>query len=170
MNELIKIESFSVAELQVLQQQIVAKQMLDIQESMKDLNSRIDKSEEKQERGLAVAVNSMRVKQTQYGYITLKAFGNQFTVSIGSKTVGNLFRIVGIAQRNSETTQPYRQYIPRYSKTMANEHFSTFVWNYENCLNKIDDWLTDKGHYEEFYSITTEKEMKLFINELYSNI
>ena len=134
---------------------------------LKQLAEKVSISEEENKKTLDVAINSMRVKQSQDGYMTQKIFGTQFTISIGSRTVGKLFKVVGLAQHLAETT-PYRQFIPKYAKSMANEKYSSFIWHYENCLNFVDKWLAENSYYETFYSKHTEKELTEFINDLYS--
>ena len=168
MNSLTIIETLSPDELQILQEKITEKRLMMIQEALKAVSGKLEKLEEKQDRTLEVAINSVRVKQSQYDYINQKEFGNCFTISIGSKTVGKLLKAVGLAQSSLSKTTPYRHFIPKYAKVMANQDFSAYVWHYENCLNFIDKWLSEKGHYEKFYSIETEKELEIFIDELYS--
>lgn len=180
MNQLINIENLSIeqlrdyeVEIQKRKLELISKQMemikADTELKFKETQDSINLISEKSEKQMEVAVNSMRVKQMQYEYINLQSFGANFSVSIGSKTLGKLLRIVGIAMKKP-TTAPYRENVPKYAKPSANEKYSTFIWHYENCLQKIDSWLMENGHYEDFYSISSEKELEKFINYLYSKI
>lgn len=174
-NSLIQnLKSMNPIQYQMLKEEMYKIDMENLAAQLKEnsnkielLSEKVDEVKKQNQMTLETAVNTMRVKQPQYGYMTKKAFGVQFTISIGPKIVGRLFKTIGLAQHIAETT-PYRQFIPKYAKCMANETYSSFVWNYENCLNFLDKWLTENGYYEEFYSKHTEKELEAFINELYS--
>lgn len=173
-NNLIPFNNKSNAEILIMINQLNALSLSRLNEKieahdkmLEQLNEHVSIVEEENHKTLETAVNSMRVKSLQDGYMTQKVFGTQFTISIGAKTVGKLFKAMGLAQHISNTT-PYRQFIPKYGKPMANEKYSAFVWNYENCLNFLDKWLAEEGYYENFYSQHTEKELTKFIDDLYS--
>jgi hypothetical protein len=162
-----QIETMSAAELQLLMQKATQVSMYQMQEQMKAIANKMERLEEKQDRVLDVAVNSVRVKQAQYEYVNQKKFGAMFTVSIGAKMVGRLFKAIGLAQAKTSETMPYRHFIPKYAKPMANENYTAWLWHYENCLNYLDKWLSEKGLYEQFYSVQNERDMEALINQLY---
>lgn len=162
-----QIETMSTAELQLLMQKATQVSMYQMQEQMKAIANKMERLEEKQDRILDVAVNSVRVKQAQYEYVSQKKFGAMFTISIGAKMVGRLFKAIGLAQAKTSETIPYRHFVPKYAKSMANENYTAWIWHYENCLNYLDKWLSEKGFYEQFYSIHNEGKMEEFINKLH---
>ena len=167
MNELAIIDTMDPEQLQILHDRITEKRFAIMQDQLIKVQDKLNELEERQESGIKVAINAFRSKQSQYNYISQKDFGNLFTVSIGSKTVGKLLKVVGLAQKSRGNTIPYNSFIPKFAKVMANEQYSAFVWQYENCLSFIENWLHENNLYEEFYSMATERDLESYINELY---
>lgn len=178
-NEIISFENKSNEELAIIESQLVnarikklenesKKMKLEIDNKINDLSINQKRIIDDNEKKLEVQINSMRVKSLQCGYMTQSDFGNSFTISLGPKIVGKLFKVIGLAQ-NKNVTKPYRYFVPKYAKSMANETYSTFIWNYENCLIFLEQWLIENGYYEMFYSKETEKDLEDFIDELYDN-
>lgn len=168
------IDELDPRELEVLQEQIIAKRLKIVQAELKSIKELAEQTKqstiilsERIDKVTEVATNSLRVQQPKYDYINQRDFGVCFGISIGSKTVGKLFKAVGLAQKSENTTVPYRHFIPRYVKTFAHNNFTSFVWHYENCLEYIEKWLKENSLFEEFYSIATEREMEEFINKIY---
>jgi hypothetical protein len=137
-----------------------------------ETNLEITRMKEDGEKKLKVAENSLRQKIYD-GYLNLGNFGRQFKVSIGAETMGNFLRIVGLAQMSKGTTIAYRRYIPKYAKITHGSRITvngiaswdSTVWHYTNCMDFIDNWLIENELYDIFYSMPTEKEMHIFINE-----
>lgn len=173
-NKLINLNNCSEEELQIIQEQAMVLRMKKYEAKLEYVMSELSKTKEEiaimneaNERTMEAAVNSIRVNQPLVDYVGQKDFGNLFTVSIGSKTVGKLFKIVGLAQKTKGRTTPYRDLIGKYAKVVATTNYSDFKWHYENCLNKIDMWLAENNKRQEFYSKKNEHELEQFINELY---
>lgn len=105
-------------------------------------------------------------------YVNQTDFGASFNLKIGSKTVGKLFKVVGLAMKSRSSTTPYERYVPKYAQSIVNQDTSrvTYKWNYDECYKHIDSWLRDRGLYEKFYSITDKKTLGSFINVLHDDM
>ena len=108
----------------------------------------------------ALAVNSCD------SFITQTKFGEMFATVMSNKTVGDLFRIVGLAQRGSTRTKPYSEYIGIY----ADKNVRGYRWHYDSCKEHIDEWLEENNLKEEFYSHKTKGERKMFVDKLHREI
>ena len=175
MSELINVNELTTEQMELLQTQIMIKRITNTEQMLKNHSDKILKiqeeqkiMEEEQEKKLEVAVNSLRVKELTYEYVNQRDFGAGFSVSIGAGTIGKLLRLIGLAQKSEGKTQPLRKSIPKYAKHRAVKHYTAPVWHYENCLNKLDQYLKDNGIYEKFYSIQNEKDLKKYIDNLYN--
>ena len=185
-NQLMKIDfnSLSVEEIGYLQDKLMTARVKNIEDSLKRLSEiqsieieerkietqRLDEEIEKT-KGMAEA--HLRAKQIKYGWVNQGDFGRFFEQSIGSKTMGKLLKVVGLAQKNKNLTTPYRQFIPKYAMTSIQNNpsgydFTKVSWHFENCIEFINDWLKQNGYYESFYSTKSTKEMENFISQLYS--
>lgn len=114
-----------------------------------------------------------KLKKSKKEYVNQTDFGARFNNKIGSKTVGKLLKIVGLAKKSYRKTTPYEQYIPKYAiNDIDNEEVRRFdvsyKWAYEPCVEFIDKWLTKHNRYEEFYSITDKTKLTAYINSLYN--
>lgn len=115
-----------------------------------------------------IAISSNRVKTSYNNYMSQGDFGKQFRVVISSVRVGRLLRVVGIALVSKSKTEPYSNLIPRYAKnTIVDGRHPHFLWNFGECLKKIDKWLKDNDYYNDFNIIETEGDMEIFIDNLY---
>lgn len=177
-NQLMNLNNYSPEQLQLMQDQITAirmknieKQLLQTRDDIKKIDEKITILTEENKNAVDVAIQSLRANHTKYGYVSQGDFGRFFEVSIGSKTIGKLLRVVGLAMKTKGDTTPYRSMIPKYAETSINKingyDRTTIRWHYENCLDKIEEWLKEYHYYEKFYSMSTEKEMKIFIDDLY---
>lgn len=113
--------------------------------------------------------NQSKLTSSKDEYLNQTDFGSCFNLKIGSKMVGKLLKIVGLAMSSSKTTKPYETSCPKYAKTVVNQELSrvSYKWNYNECIVVIDKWLKDNGFYERFYSITNKEDMIEFVNLLY---
>lgn len=191
MGELVPINNLDISNLEdqdidILYQQIMQRKfnnMLARQEQLEhrmlrfeeevnikqtELENKFEDLQADNERKLEVVINTYRVDKNKWGYESQADFGNRFRVSIGSGTVGKLFKSIGLAKNSKGNTEPYRHNIPKYATTEIVKGYPTFRWHHENCLNFLENWLNDNELLEEFYSISTEKEMKKFIDSLYN--
>lgn len=136
-----------------------------------ELNNKFEDMKNDNNKKTDVAINSMRLGNQKYEYISQNDFGAAFRVKIGAKMVGKLFRIIGIAKESKSRTEPYANFVPAYaiSDPVETQYGSriNYRWNYAKCLNKLEEWLEEHNYKEEFYSIETERKMTQFINELY---
>lgn len=112
-----------------------------------------------------------RKAENRYGYISLSDLGNQYKVSIGSKTMGTLLRLSGIAKSKQSTTEPLAEIVrSEYAKSQdTNWGGVIWQWNSEKCIGKIDRWLEKEGLIDQFYSITDEKELMRYMQYLEEN-
>lgn len=169
----INVLTSKLLNIQVTRMSAEIKRMYDDQQLMsvelKDLKEENEKLQQDQQKVIEVATASMTLKQPKFEYVNQNYFGRCFGVSIGAKTIGKLFKTVGLAQKQIGTTTPYRQYIPRYAVTQAFDNYTDVKWQYENCVEFINNWLKENSLFEKFYSITTEREMENFINYMNQN-
>ena len=126
-------------------------------------------SKEDNERIQEALDEQTKLKENKSGYVNQRDFGASFNLKMGSKTVGKLLKIVGLAMKNSKTTKPYESKCPKYAQTIVDQELGrvTYKWNYNDCIKVIDKWLKDNNNYEKFYSITNKEHMIKFINGLY---
>lgn len=180
MNEVAVLERFDIEaltpdQLELLQTKVLARQMNLFQQNLKRIDERLETQEAKidivkadQQKTIEVAANSLRVQQGRFEFVNQGDFGRFFSVSLSSVSVGKLLRIVGLAQPSRKgSTVPYRERVGKYAQVTANAKYSVTQWHYERCMERIDKWLTENGHYETFYSIQSEKELKAFIDSIH---
>lgn len=191
MNELVKINSLDISKLDdqdvdIIYQQIMQRKfnnMLARQEQMEDsmkklearidinqteLENRIEDMKIDNEKKLEVTINTYRVDKNKWGFESQADFGNRFRVSIGSKTVGKLFKVIGIAKKSKKKTEPTRDAINSgKSTTEIVKGYETFRWHHEKCIKQLEKWLLKHDLLEEFYSIDKENDLQIFINSLY---
>lgn len=141
--------------------------------NLAELENRLVELEKKQlelNETLSVAsITSNSIHKKYNGYVTQSEFGNMLDVTMGSVTVGKLFKVIGLAQKNKDRTTPYRQCIPKYAKVFTKEVSCSAVWHYGNIIGYLNRWLKRNGMYKLFYSIKDETEMLRFVNSLYKN-
>lgn len=113
--------------------------------------------------------NQSKLTESKKKMMTQAEFGAKFNNKIGAKNIGKLFKIVGLAKKSLKNTVPYEKYCPKYAVTDINNKtgIASYLWNYRDCLKMIDYWLEDNGHYDEFYALTTKKDLQEFINIMY---
>jgi hypothetical protein len=109
-----------------------------------------------------------RVEEHRFGFVSLNDLGQIYNVSIGSKTIGKLLRLAGLAKDKQSKTEPLRSSImSNYAKSVMYGDFPTYQWNPEKCIKKIDEWLMEMSIIDEFYSIEDERKLTEYINGLY---
>lgn len=179
-NELatININSMTVEQLSALNMQIVAKI---VQEANMNAAEALQLSKANQieleqakldhKKHLDLEIARHRVTESKYGFVALTDLGLRFQVTIGPKMIGKLLRVVGVCLPGASQTTPFRRMIDEgFAKTddRYDVHGKTnYKYNPDKCIKKIDRWLTDHGHIEQFYSATNEKERAEFINWLF---
>jgi len=189
MNDLIISENMSNEELELIVTQVLQLQIKRVKEELKEvkdelfklkkekeidnenINLKIDKIANEVEKKTEVAINSMRLGNQKYEYVSQNDFGASFRVKIGAQMVGKLFKVIGLAKPSKGRTEPFINLIPTYAisdpiQTQWGEKIN-YRWHYKNCLRKLEEWLESHGCKEEFYSIDNERKMTRFINELY---
>jgi len=133
-----------------------------------ELNNKIEDLHTDNDKKLEVTINQMRVDKNKWGFGSQSDFGIRFRVSIGSKTVGKLFKIIGIAKVSKGKTEPKREAIMSgKATTEIINGYEVIRWHHEKCLKTLEKWLLENDLLEEFYSIDKEKELMQFINDLY---
>jgi hypothetical protein len=133
-----------------------------------ELNNKIEDLHTDNDKKLEVTINQMRVDKNKWGFGSQSDFGIRFRVSIGSKTVGKLFKVIGIAKISKGKTEPKREAIMSgKATTEIINGYESVRWHHEKCLKTLEKWLLEHDLLEEFYSIDKEKELMQFINDLY---
>lgn len=172
------IQSLNPAELEMIQKQIYEIQFSQIKQALRDVEDEVVKLKESreidkeiQEKQLELERARHRKAENRFGYISLNDLGNQYKVSIGSKTMGILLRLSGIAKSKQSTTEPLAEMVRAdYAKSQdTNWGGVIWQWNSEKCIGKIDRWLEKEGLIDQFYSITDEKELMRYIQYLEEN-
>ena len=110
--------------------------------------------------------------KNQKEYVTQSQFGERFNSKIGAKTVGRLFKIIGLAKKANRKTIPYQQFVPEYAVNIINndnekEYAIFYKWNYSKCSRFVNQWLLDHDYHDMFYSITEKEALIKFIDALY---
>lgn len=162
-------------DLQNIINEAMAKQQSQLYKEMAELKDRQDKQDEKlsitkQENSYIreMEVKRHRAEKHAWGFVSLGDLGQLYEVSIGSKTMGKLLRLAGIAQKASSITKPLRSAISsEFAKSRMYGEYATYQYNPKKCIEKIDRWLDKESILEEFYSIDNEKELGDYINNLY---
>lgn len=178
-NNLVKInnyiQSLNPAELEMIQKQIYEIQFSQIKQALRDVKDEVNKlkevreiDKEMQEKQLELERARHRKAENRYGYISLSDLGNQYKVSIGSKTMGILLRLAGIAKSKQSTTEPLAEMVRADFAKSQDTNWGGIIWqwNSEKCISKIDRWLEKEGLIDQFYSITDEKELMRYIQYL----
>ena len=130
-----------------------------------------DKLKEDNQKTKEMVVSKQRVDGSRYEYLTLRDMGKSYRVSISNVMYGRLLRIVGIAlQSRKGITEPHRKWVlanNSMAKTeISKDGYEYWVWNRDKVVKYVDKWLQENDHYEEFYSISEEKKLHKFINQL----
>lgn len=181
MNELINFENNDFEGLQAMSNQIMSQQLVLLNNKLTQLQSGQAKTEQKLSilqdefsQTKEMMVSNMRINDRTDKFVNQNNFGSNFRVKIGSVTVGKLLKVVGLAKVSIRKTEPYQISVEsgyaitdKYIDNITGEEYRSYKWNYKKCLEKIEDWLSNHGLLEQFYSICTEKEMAKFINTLY---
>lgn len=187
LNEVWDISKFSDEELDLIQQKITERKVNALAQRVEQIEDRVSQAIEKidivntemsnkfedlkadNDKKLEVSINTYRVNTNKYDFESQAEFGNKFRVSIGAGTVGKLFKIVGLAKPSKGKTEPYRTAISeKKATTEIINGFETTRWNHEKCLKQVEQWLSEYGLLEKFYSIDKEKDLQKFINNLYN--
>lgn len=175
MNSLMNFDELSIEELQVMQERIVSIRMKKLEHELEETKSLIIKQSkeleivrEENKMNLELERARHRKAENRYGYISLSDLGNQFTVAIGSKTMGTLLRLVGIAKAKQSITEPMAESIRAdYAKSQDTPWGGIiWQWNSERCIEKIDRWLKREEIIDQFYSFTDERELMAYIKHL----
>lgn len=170
-----KQQELEFQDLQVKMNEMIAQQQSTLNRSLLEIRHEQDKQKEeiltmqKEHEGARdLEIKRHRVTENRYGYVSLSDLGQSYQVSIGSKTMGKLLRVVGLAKKKISRTEPLRSAtLNNYSKSMMYGEYPTYQWNPEKCIEKIDRWLESNNIIDEFYSIEDESELMEYINELH---
>lgn len=104
--------------------------------------------------------------ESKSDYQTLAECGDNFNCKVGSKTMGKIMVMSGIAKRNARgKTVPYMDRVPQYSTTDLET--GTHLWKYNECIKVIDSWLKKIDEYNRFYGITDSELMEIFVGNLW---
>lgn len=162
-------------QLEMIQKKIYEMQFKRLDRALSEVADQVNKLEEARkidkemsEKQLELERARHRKAENRFGFISLSDLGNQFTVSIGSKTMGVLLRLAGIAKAKQSVTEPMAEMVRAdYAKSQDTQWGGIiWQWNSEKCIEKIDKWLEKNNIIDEFYSITNEKELMKYIKYL----
>lgn len=181
-NELatINLNSLTVEQLSALNMQIVAKIVQEANANAAEAlqlsranQIELEQAKLEQKKQLELEIARHRVTESKFGFVALTDLGLKYQVSIGPKVLGKLLRVVGICQPKSNQTIPFRRMIDEGFAQTDDRYDgygrTNFKYNPDKCIKKVDRWLTDRGHLDEFYSATNEKERAEFIGRLFVN-
>lgn len=117
---------------------------------------------------LSIAESGKRATSDKREYLTMTEFGKNFTPELSNFSVSKVFQIIGLTykEKREHRTVPYSKYMGYYVRRVTNNK-NFYAWSYERCLKKIDSWLEKNNHHKEFYSKSSEPEMRHYINYLY---
>lgn len=122
---------------------------------------------EEQESLKEIELKRHRVEEHRYGFVSQNDLGQCYDVSIGSKTIGKLLKLVGLAKQKQSKTEPMRSaVVESYAKSIMYGDFPSYQWSPDKCIKRIDYWLNKEGVIDKFYAIDDEKELAQFINDL----
>jgi hypothetical protein len=175
-DDLIVRKDMSFADLQSAINQLMVRQNEQLHKELKELKSDLVKTRETIEinglefenlRNMEIARH--RAEEHRFGFVSLSDLGQCFDPSIGSKTMGKLLRMIGLAKDKQSKTEPLRSSIVGdYAKSQMYGDYPSYQWNPEKCIKKIDEWMMGKGLIDEFYSFDDEKKLEEFISKLYA--
>ena len=175
-NELVRLDSYTPEQLQIMSEQITNLRMKKYEEKLEQLDNVVKKQNEELSivRAENESIRELEISRhitdkDRFGYVSQSDLGKKFDVSIGSGMMGKLLRIVGLAKQKQSTTEPMRfAILENYAKSiMYGGEYPSYQWNPERTINKIKIWLEGEGLLVTFFSKTTEKELHEYINELY---
>ena len=175
-NELTNIvEGMDENQINLLQEKIydmkfrrLNKALMQVADQVSKLSEARQIDKDMQEKQLELERARHRKAENRYGYISLSDLGNQFTVAIGSKTMGTVLRLAGIAKAKQSVTEPRAESIrDDYAKSQDTPWGGIiWQWNSERCIEKIDRWLKREEIIDQFYSFTDERELMTYIKHL----
>lgn len=174
MNQLINVNELSLEEMQLMQTQMINRQLSIYKERIESLENEQNKirsevkiAAQQAETQLTLERKRHRTEEHRFGFITQTDLGQRFTVSIGSVYMGNLLRMSGLAKAKESVTEPYREFIASgHAKSDPYGKVTNYKWNPEKCIPKIEKWLEQEGLIDEFYSFDDEKKLHAFIGKL----
>ena len=174
MNEVAVRQGMNFAEIQnvinqamQMQQEQLFKQIQKITEEQETIKAELATTTEENAALRELELKRHRVEEHRYGFVSLADLGQVYQVSIGSKYMGKLLRLAGIAKAKQSKTEPLRSStLNNYSKSVMYGDFPTYQWNPEKCIAKIDRWLDKIGVIDQFYAIDDEAKLHKYIQEL----
>lgn len=180
MSDLMKFEGnrdsndMKFLDLQSIINNAMAKQNEQLYQMVKEIKENQEKQQEEMsiiktenENLREIELKRHRVTEHRFGFVGLSDLGQSYEVSIGSKTMGKLLRLAGLAKKKQSRTEPMRSAtLNDYAKSMMYGDYPTYQWNPEKCIEKIDRWLEKEDLIDEFYSIANEKDLMEYINNL----
>lgn len=177
MNELSNVSNeMSFADLQgiinkamAMQNEQLKNQMTELKKQQEMISKELEITKLEHDNLRELELKRHYTTEDRFGYVSANDLGQKFDVSIGSKTIGTLLRVVGLAKQKQSKTEPLRTAVVNgYAKSILYGDFPTYQWNPEKCIKKINKWLDEHGELEAFYSISDEKELAEFIKKLAS--
>lgn len=152
-----------------IQNEQLHKQMKELKENQEIINAELEEQRNKHNELRELELKRHYTTEDRFGYVSASDLGQKFDVSIGSKTIGTLLRIVGLAKQKQSKTEPMRSaVVDGFAKSMLYGDFPTYQWNPEKCIKHINNWLNKHDELDKFYSISDEKELAEFIKNLAS--
>ena len=149
--------------------------MLKIAEKQKllddDVDLRFETVEYNHNAALDLERKRHRVEESKFGFVSQNDLGKHFQLPIGSVMMGRLLRVSKICKiSKNRTTEPYTKFITtkKIAKSGITQSGHIFhQYNPDGCIKEIENWLGKAGYLNKFYSIEDQKDLYVFINELF---
>lgn len=168
-------------QLAMMQSLIINRQMADISKRMGSLEAQVTeqadglvKLRKEHELSKTLSEEQLELERKRHrraedlnGFKSQRDLGFCYSVSVGSKSMGMLLKMSGIATKNNRTTPTSYSIKFGYAKSLMYGDYPTFQYNPDKCIKKIDRWLEDKGLINEFYSYNNEVDLQKFISGLF---
>lgn len=117
-----------------------------------------------------VADASSRRLKSSDSYFARTVIGLNFVPEISAKRMTKLLRVVGIIGDHETPFAQFRSGNEPLAKPKPFAEYPTWLFHSEKTIKKINTWLTDNDHYEDFHNTTTKNDRDAFIDLLFDEI
>ena len=121
-----------------------------------------------------IAKARLKIDSGYDGYVNQTDLGSKFQLKISSTKVGWLLRMAGIAMVKESSTIPFDKRVPKFAKVKIyidcfGREAESYVWNWEECIKKIENWLQIHNLLNEFYTCNTNGKLDKFLKNTYQD-
>ena len=128
------------------------------------LKGEINQVNDKAEQAIEMAENSQKVNTGSKVYFSQTELGHSYKVTLSSKAVGNILRIIGLAYKNTPTRPKMNEAI---ETGIAKRFGNNFKWERKKVDKKWTKWLKEHNFWVEWNKHSTATERRLFVKELH---